>query len=323
MEKDEARIKMNFLGAQRIPFLFIIDFEMAKPRVLTMPEAMDEALYFDFNSLQKLPDPVQIPFSLHWETLPVPLCIYQNGFDLVMRHIRHGNSYLLNLTYPTLVKSNYSLEQLFLISRAKYKLCVPGDFLVFSPETFIKISQNQVFTFPMKGTIDASIPGAAELLMNDPKELSEHYTIVDLMRNDLSMVADHIVVNRFRYLEKIVTANGGLFQTSSEIAGRLYNDWQDRIGDIMFELLPAGSVSGAPKKKTLEIINAAETGARGYYTGVFGYFDGESVDSAVMIRYIEQSGEQLIFRSGGGITGKSIPEKEYQELIDKVYVPVS
>jgi len=323
MEKDAARKKMNVLGAQRIPFLFIVDFEMAKPRILTIQEAMDQSLFFDIKNLQKLPDPVQIPFPLQWETIPVPLCIYQNGFDLVMQHIRHGNSYLLNLTYPTLVKSNHSLEQLFLISRAKYKLCVPGDFLVFSPETFIKISQNQIFTFPMKGTIDASIPGAAELLMNDPKELSEHYTIVDLMRNDLSMVAEGIKVNKFRYLEKIETAGGGLFQTSSEIAGRLSDDWQERIGDMLFELLPAGSVSGAPKKKTLEIIKAAEAGPRGFYTGVFGYFDGDSVDSAVMIRYIEQSGEQLIFRSGGGITGKSVSEKEYQELIDKVYVPVS
>jgi len=323
MEKDEARKKMNTLGTQRIPFIFIIDFEMEKPRILTMQEAMEQELYFDIRNLQKLPDPGQIPFPLHWETLPVPFCIYQNGFDLVMQHIRHGNSYLLNLTYPTLVKTNYSLEQLFFISRAKYKLCLPGDFLVFSPETFIKISENQIFTFPMKGTIDASILDAAELLMNDPKEVSEHYTIVDLMRNDLSMVADRIVVNRFRYLEKIETALGGLFQTSSEIAGRLSRGWQERIGDILFELLPAGSVSGAPKKKTMEIIRAAEAGPRGFYTGVFGYFDGDSVDSAVMIRYIEHSGQQLIFRSGGGITGKSVSEKEYQELIDKVYVPVS
>jgi len=87
-------------------------------------------------------------------------------------------------------------------------------------------------------------------------------------------------------------------------------------------LLPAGSVSGAPKKKTLEIIAENETDPRGYYTGVFGIFDGENVDSAVMIRYIEKSGDKLWYRSGCGITNQSECASEYKEMIDKVYVPI-
>jgi len=87
-------------------------------------------------------------------------------------------------------------------------------------------------------------------------------------------------------------------------------------------LLPAGSVSGAPKKKTVEIIRNAEGQDRGYYTGIFGFFDGNNLDSGVMIRYIEKIGDQLVYRSGGGITTHSNWKSEYQELIDKVYVPI-
>jgi len=88
-------------------------------------------------------------------------------------------------------------------------------------------------------------------------------------------------------------------------------------------LLPAGSITGAPKPKTMEIIDQAEGYERGFYTGICGCFDGENLDSAVMIRFIEQEGEQLIFKSGGGITSQSDLNKEYEELIQKVYVPIS
>ena len=89
-----------------------------------------------------------------------------------------------------------------------------------------------------------------------------------------------------------------------------------------FKLLPAGSISGAPKKKTVEIICKAENYKRGFYTGIFGFFDGEKLDSGVMIRYIEEQNGKLIFKSGGGVTTFSDEEKEYNEMIDKVYVPI-
>ena len=92
---------------------------------------------------------------------------------------------------------------------------------------------------------------------------------------------------------------------------------------MLAKLLPAGSISGAPKVKTVEVIQQAEQGKRGYYTGVFGYFDGENLDSAVAIRYIEQINGQFWFRSGGGITAKSQLKEEYQELLEKVYVPIT
>jgi para-aminobenzoate synthetase component 1 len=90
----------------------------------------------------------------------------------------------------------------------------------------------------------------------------------------------------------------------------------------MTSLLPAGSVTGAPKKKTVEIIKSVENYDRGYYTGVFGYFDGTKVDSGVMIRYVENKDGACIFKSGGGLTIYSDAKKEYDELLEKIYVPV-
>ncbi|WP_347394690.1 chorismate-binding protein, partial [Parabacteroides leei] len=91
---------------------------------------------------------------------------------------------------------------------------------------------------------------------------------------------------------------------------------------ILFCLLPAGSITGAPKKKTMEIIEEAETYERGFYTGVMGYFDGNRLDSAVMIRFLEQEGNRLLFKSGGGITSQSDLQSEYNEMKQKVYVPI-
>jgi para-aminobenzoate synthetase component I len=164
---------------------------------------------------------------------------------------------------------------------------------------------------------------AKEKILADKKELAEHVTIVDLIRNDLSQVASQVDVTRFRYVEEVRTGSKNLLQVSSEICGQLDAGYQNHLGDILLKLLPAGSVSGAPKPKTLEIIKDVEGEDRGFYTGVFGYFDGEKLDSGVMIRFIERRAGKYFYRSGGGITTQSVAESEYQEAIDKVYVPVA
>ena len=174
----------------------------------------------------------------------------------------------------------------------------------------------------MKGTIDASLPDACRLLMDDRKEAAEHATIVDLIRNDLSMVSEQVTVTRYRYCDCLETNKGPILQTSSEICGVLPEDYLSHIGDILFRLLPAGSITGAPKPKTMEIIAEAENYERGFYTGVMGYFDGRNLDSAVMIRFIEQENGHLYFKAGGGITGKSDLESEYNEMKQKIYVPI-
>jgi para-aminobenzoate synthetase component 1 len=137
------------------------------------------------------------------------------------------------------------------------------------------------------------------------------------------MVATEVCVERFMFIDRICTNKGDILQMSSQISGKLPINYQHSIGTILAKLLPAGSISGAPKSKTLEIIRKAERYDRGYYTGIFGVFDGKNLDSCVLIRYLEQCGDQFIFKSGGGITFLSDCRTEYDELIQKVYVPIS
>ena len=174
----------------------------------------------------------------------------------------------------------------------------------------------------MKGSIDASLPDAEKQIINDSKESAEHATIVDLIRNDLSRVAIQVKVDRYRYIDKINTNQGSLLQVSSQVSGILPKDYHNNLGEIIFNLLPAGSISGAPKSKTLDIINEAENYNRGFYTGIFGIFDGKNLDSSVMIRFIESNNNKMIFKSGGGITVNSNMEHEYNEMIQKVYLPI-
>jgi para-aminobenzoate synthetase component 1 len=159
--------------------------------------------------------------------------------------------------------------------------------------------------------------------MSDKKEEAEHYTITDLLRNDLSIIAENVEVTRFRYIEKINTSHKNLLQTSTEIQGNCKNDWTNNIGHILDQILPAGSITGAPKLKTIEIISEAETHDRGYYTGVACLFDGKNLDSFVMIRMITERNGKQYYKSGGGITHNSDIQKEYKELIEKIYVPIS
>ena len=314
---------MNALGQARIPFLFIIDFEQQHPLVLPLSEVDPNTLLYDFRGVRNHRRAFLSDRRLKMTREALDFAAYQRAFEYVLQQLRVGNSFLVNLTFPTEVQINLSLQELFYRSQARYKLWMRDALVVFSPESFVRIADGRIYTYPMKGTIDATVPEARSTVLHDPKEMAEHTTIVDLLRNDLSRWAAQVKVARFRYVEEIKTTRSTLLQVSSEIVGTLPSDFHQQLGDILSSLLPAGSVSGAPKPKTLEIIREAELGPRGYYTGVMGYYDGKQLDSGVMIRFIEQQGDRYFYRSGGGITARSVLETEYQELHDKVYVPIA
>ncbi len=317
--KQQAIKQMNAWGGQQEPFLFIIDFELNAPLLYPL-NSVPAHIKYNLNGVRNTEEVKKnIPFT--FEPKPMPFTEYKIAFNQVMKELNYGNSYLLNLTFPTPLQTNLDLSSIFNRSTARYKLLVDSQFVAFSPETFIKIEDGVISSFPMKGTIDAAIPNAEKLLLNDLKEQAEHATIVDLIRNDLSKVATEVSVAKYRYVESIKTFKKTLLQASSKIDGKLPADYQNHLGDIIFSLLPAGSISGAPKNKTIEVIKNAESRERGYFTGVFGIFNGQKLDSAVLIRFIEEINKKLVFRSGGGITAQSTVKAEYQELVDKVYVP--
>jgi para-aminobenzoate synthetase component 1 len=313
--------RINSLAKSRIPFLLIVDFELQHPLIFPLDDLPPDISFATPAYRSHDYTPVPIPGSVEFQSEPVEFSRYAEAFRIVIDKARAGKTYLTNLTFPSKLTTNLSLQHIYQLSHAKYKLLYKNEFVFFSPETFVRIKQGKIYSFPMKGTIDAALPGAKDALLNDEKEMAEHVTIVDLIRNDLSIHAESVRVEKFRYIDTLVTNRKKLLQVSSVISGRLPDNYHSKLGEIIFSMLPAGSVSGAPKEETLRIIRESEGSPRGYYTGIMGYFDGRDFDSCVMIRFIEQQNEGMIYRSGGGITFMSDPEKEYQELIDKVYVP--
>ncbi len=320
LNKHQITEQINHLAALSTPFLFIIDYNAESGFVIKEQELDERFVIFQCPGVQERR--AQSADTIKWDLKPVDINSYQSKFEYVVEQIHKGNSFLTNLTQPTEVITNLSLQDLYRIGTARYKLWLKDHFTLLSPETFVRIDGRTISSYPMKGTIDATILNAKDIILNDSKEKAEHATIVDLIRNDLSLVADRVEVKRYRYVEKLTTNKQDLLQVSSEISGRLPENFHEKLGDILFALLPAGSICGAPKPKTLEIIEQAEGYERGFYTGICGWFDGRNLDSAVMIRFIEQQGNKLIFKSGGGITSQSEMQKEYEELIQKVYVPI-
>lgn len=315
-------MEMDELSLQKVPYFFVIDFLSENVEIYQENEIEKSGLIIDFQQFYNTKTIHKLDKKIVWKSFPETQESFKIGFDKVQKNIRLGNSYLVNYTRKTKIETNLTLEEIFYHSNAKYKVFYKDFFVFFSPETFVKIIDGKILTYPMKGTIDASIENAAEILKNDKKEKAEHYTVVDLLRNDLSMVADDVKVDQFQHIDFIKTQQKDLYAMSSEISGTVKPEFDGRIGSIMKKLLPAGSILGAPKPKTLEIILDAEGYDRGYYTGVCGWFDGRNVDSCVMIRFIEKEGDQLYFKSGGGITHMSKLEDEYQEMKNKIYVPI-
>jgi len=322
LDNKEGFAKIDALGAKKEPFLFVISYD--KSQIFASPLAqLDEDIFYKIGGLrnypkQKLNKPLNT-FTTH------PICFthYKASLAYVLAQIRSGNTYLLNLTFQTPIDTSLTLKEMFTYAKAKFKLYFKDEFICFSPERFIEIEGNTIATYPMKGTIDATLPHAKMSILSNPKEQAEHVMIVDLMRNDLGLVGNHVNVEAFRYVEEIEAGDKKLLQISSKITAQLPINWHHSIGTLLNQLLPAGSISGTPKKRTLEIIDEVENFKRGFYTGVFGVFDGENLYSSVMIRFIEKKQNQLYYKSGGGITIDSDAKSEYNELLDKIYLPLA
>lgn len=369
--KQEIIDKINRLASQDEPFLFVINYQGDKAFIRQLSDINPEECLFDFEGrgnssharketlkegtlkveiLKKgtLREEYQKEETLKeevpettWQVEPPLYKDYERSFGIVKSNIMGGNSYLTNLTCRVPVSCNLSLEEIFHRARGKYKLLLRRNenlnpFVCFSPETFVRIKNGRIYSYPMKGTLDASLPDAEKQLMEDQKEAAEHATIVDLIRNDLSRVAENVRVDKYRYIDVLHTNKGDILQTSSEISGRLPEDYRHHLGEILDAQLPAGSITGAPKDKTMQIIHEAEGYDRGFYTGIMGIYDQGELNSAVMIRFVEEEASpsktekgknsevsrELYFKAGGGITSKSDCRKEYEEVIQKIYLPI-
>lgn len=196
-----------------------------------------------------------------------------------------------------------------------------GDVIIISssPERFLMKSGRYIETRPIKGTAPRSRDPLTDefnetSLKASYKDRAEHIMIVDLERNDLGRICEYgsVKPTEFIVLEKYST----VFHLVSTVSGRL-KEGIDPIG-CMAAMFPGGSITGAPKVRSMEVIEALEPVKRGLYTGAIGYisFDG-NMDTSIVIRTIVVKGGKLYFQVGGGIVADSDPEKEYEETLDK------
>ena len=321
MSKELIKEKLNKFGLEKEPFLFVISYDFSKFYIEKISQ-IPSNIKFQLDEKENLEKSFK---KTKLEKFPITFKEYEKKFDILQEEIKKGNSYLLNLTAKTKIQTSISLDEIYENTKSKFKLRFQNerdDFVCFSPERFVQIMDNKICTYPMKGTIDASILNAKEKILADKKEMAEHTMVVDLLRNDLGIIGSNVRVENFRYVETINAGDKKLLQVSSKISANLEDNWSDKIGDILSSILPAGSITGTPKKKTVEILKNIENYDREFYTGVFGVFDGKNLDSSVMIRFIQKElNDEMYYKSGGGITCDSKAKLEYEELIDKIYLP--
>ena len=188
-----------------------------------------------------------------------------------------------------------------------------------SPETLVKLENKTLYTFPLAGTrprgkTEEEDKALEEDLLKDPKELAEHNMLVDLGRNDIGKISKFgsVEVEKYHSIERY----SHVMHIGSTVRGTI-EDGKDAF-DAVDSILPAGTLSGAPKIKALQLINELENNKRGIYGGAIGYIDfGGNLDTCIAIRTAYKKNGKVFVRSGAGIVYDSVPETEYQESINK------
>jgi anthranilate synthase component 1 len=195
-----------------------------------------------------------------------------------------------------------------------------GDYKLMgsSPESQLIIRGNQVIIHPIAGTVKRSSDPEEDMrqterLVNDPKENAEHVMLVDLARNDLSRFATGVHVTEYRKVHYY----SHVIHLVSEVTGNLPDDTNPFA--VLAGCFPAGTLSGAPKYKAMQLIDGYEPSRRGFYAGCIGFvgFNGD-FNHAIMIRSLQSKNNTLYYQAGAGIVSRSVPESELQEVNNKL-----
>ena len=275
-----------------------------------------------------LPENAQTDQSFHIRNLRFGISEidYARKIAAIQEYIRSGDTYQVNFTDKLRFDFSGSPEALFAAliesQQVQYGAFLHAEdlrILSFSPELFFRLKDRRIVTRPMKGTArrgadTAEDDAISHWLQNDKKNRSENVMIVDLLRNDLGRICEYgsVRVEQLFAVEKYET----LFQMTSEISGVLRPGV--RYSDIFGSLFPCGSVTGAPKHRTLEIIQELEDEPRGVYTGAIGFFSPErEAVFSVPIRTVVLEHNRGVMGVGGGIVIDSQAEDEFRECLLK------
>ena len=247
-------------------------------------------------------------------------------------HIREGDIFQIVLSNRLEAPFSGSLFNTYRILRtmnpSPYMFYLSGtdvEVAGASPETLVKLENGVLHTFPLAGTrprgkTPAEDKALEEALLADEKELAEHNMLVDLGRNDLGKVSEFgsVSVERFHCIERY----SHVMHIGSTVRGEL-REGLDAL-DAISAVLPAGTLSGAPKIRACQLIGELENNKRGIYGGAIGYIDFTgNMDTCIAIRIAYQKNGRVFVRSGAGIVADSVPETEYQECINKAQAVVT
>lgn len=250
--------------------------------------------------------------------------LYKNNIAKIKSAIKRGDTYQVNYTYPielfTHCNYRHIFSQILKNQNTAYKAFIENQYeaiLSFSPELFFELKDRQIIARPMKGTIKRDKDPVIDkqnkdFLQNDEKNKSENVMIVDLLRNDLSKIGSEVRVSALFKILSFPT----LHQMISEIKASV-----DSVSfvDILRALFPCGSITGAPKLKTIEIIQKLEKKPRNVYCGLIGVLHQDEMCFSVPIRtlYHDKRAKNLLLNVGSGIVWDSVANEEYQESILK------
>ncbi len=252
---------------------------------------------------------------------------YTKAIENIKNELVTGNTYQVNFSQKWTTQTNQDAFTLFshLVQKNPAPMmffCEHNDGAVISctPERLFSLQKDTLFAQPIKGTRRRGEDSREDTqliqdLLDDAKEKAEHSMIVDLIRNDFGRIAEFgsVEVRNFLRVEKYVT----VIHLVSDVYAQLRPE-KDAL-DVVKALFPGGSITGAPKVETMDIISKLEPSSRGVYCGSAGYisFNGNA-DFNILIRTLQKIGPKLEVRAGGGIVIDSTAEREYEESIEKV-----
>ncbi len=338
----EPKLKLSsdadFKDMDLMLFNDVIAFDHYKQKVYLITGVMTESLETSYSvAKRKIGEMKQIlsstsgyefkPIRLESEIKPkFPLEQYAQMVEKAKHYIHEGDIFQVVLSNPMKAKASGNLLDTYRVLRATnpspYMFYFTSDDIEIagaSPETLAKLEDGEISSFPLAGTRPRGKSKEEDLalekdLLGDEKELSEHNMLVDLGRNDVGKISKIGTVRVTDYMS--IQRYSQVMHIGSTVVGQIRQD-MDAI-DCVDSILPAGTLSGAPKFRACQIIEELEQSQRGIYGGAIGYIDFTgNLDVSIAIRLVYKKNGEITIRSGAGIVADSVPEKEFKECQNK------
>ena len=341
---SEPKLKLTSEGQQDFRdmdlmlFNEVIAFDHYRQKILLITGVMTDDIEGSYKKAEEtLEDMAKLIRKGEKETFPTlqlkteikpvfPKEQYCDRVEKAKQYIREGDIFQVVLSDPMKAEAEGSLFDTYRVLRAAnpspYMFYFSSDDIELSgasPETLAKLDNGKLSTFPLAGTRprgktpDEDKALEADLLQ-DEKELAEHNMLVDLGRNDIGKISRIGTVKVEKYME--IERFSHVMHIGSTVTGTIRED-KDAV-DAVDAILPAGTLSGAPKFRACQIIDELENNKRGVYGGAIGYLDfAGNLDTCIAIRLVYKKNGAICIRSGAGIVADSVPEKEFEECANK------